>query len=68
MGTRDPRVDTYIAKSPEFARPVLTYIRETVHNTCAECEETLKWRTPQFMYKGMMMGMAAFKEHCAVGQ
>ena len=31
-------------------------------------EETLKWSSPHFMYKGSMMaGMAAFKEHAAFG-
>ena len=55
MGTRDPRVDAYIAKSPDFAKPILTQIREVVHSTCAEAEETLKWSAPFFMYRGAMM-------------
>jgi hypothetical protein len=40
MGTRDPRVDAYIAKSADFAKPILTYIRETVHAACTEVDET----------------------------
>jgi len=43
-------VDAYIAKSAAFAKPILTYIRETVHEACPECEETLKWGAPTFMY------------------
>ena len=31
MGKKDPRVDAYIAKSPDFARPILTYLREIIH-------------------------------------
>jgi len=31
MGTRDPRVDAYIANAAEFARPILSYLRDTVH-------------------------------------
>jgi uncharacterized protein YdeI (YjbR/CyaY-like superfamily) len=67
MGVRDPRVDAYIAKSADFARPILTHIRELVHATCPEVEETLKWNFPHFQYKGMLCHMAAFKEHCLFG-
>jgi uncharacterized protein YdeI (YjbR/CyaY-like superfamily) len=67
MGTRDPRVDAYIAKSPEFAKPILTHIRELVHAACPEAGETMKWSTPHFDYRGeMMCAMAAFKEHAAL--
>lgn len=67
MGTRDPRIDAYIARSAEFARPILTHIRSVVHAACPETEETLKWGSPTFMYQGMLCGMAAFKQHCAFG-
>ena len=32
MGTRDPRVDVYIAKSADFAKPILTYIRDVAES------------------------------------
>lgn len=67
MGTRDPRVDAYIARSAEFARPILSHLRRLVHAACPEVEETVKWSFPHFMYKGMLCSMAAFKEHCAFG-
>jgi uncharacterized protein YdeI (YjbR/CyaY-like superfamily) len=67
MAIKDPRVDAYIAKSGDFAKPILKYIRQTVHETCPEVEETLKWSMPTFMYKGILCGMAAFKEHCSFG-
>ena len=67
MGTRDPRIDTYIEASAPFARPILTHIREVVHEACPEVEETLKWRSPHFMYHGMLCGMSSFKKHCALG-
>ena len=31
MGTRDPRVDAYIAKQKDFAKPVLVHLRDLVH-------------------------------------
>jgi uncharacterized protein YdeI (YjbR/CyaY-like superfamily) len=65
MGKWDPRVDTYIANSADFARPILTHIRAVVHEACPEVEETIKWSMPHFDYEGILCGMASFKEHCA---
>jgi uncharacterized protein YdeI (YjbR/CyaY-like superfamily) len=68
MGTKDPRVDAYIEAANPFARPILTKLRKWAHQYCPECEETIKWGSPHFSYKGKMYcGMSAFKEHCAFG-
>lgn len=67
MGTRDPRIDAYIAKSADFAQPILTRVREVVHAACPDVVETMEWSSPHFDYKGMLVAMAAFKAHCAVG-
>ena len=67
MPKRDDRVDVYIAKSAEFAQPILNHIRKLVLEACPEAEETLKWRFPNFLYKGMLCSMAAFKNHCSFG-
>ena len=68
MARRDPRIDAYIQKSADFAKPILKHIRSVVHETCPDVEETMKWSMPHFDYAGsMMLGMAAFKEHCALG-
>ena len=67
MATHDPRVDAYIANSAEFARPILTHIRDIVHRNCPQVEETLKWKMPTFIHHGMLAGMAAFKQHCSFG-
>jgi uncharacterized protein YdeI (YjbR/CyaY-like superfamily) len=68
MGTRDPRIDAYIARSADFARPILTHLRELVHEACPEVEETIKWGFPHFVYRsGILCSMASFKEHCAFG-
>jgi hypothetical protein len=67
MGKKDPRIDAYIAKAPDFAKPILTHVRALVHTACPNVEETMKWSTPTFDYKGIMCGVAAFKQHCAVG-
>lgn len=64
----DPRIDSYIKKSADFAKPILTHLRALVHKACPGVEETVKWGMPYFAYKGALMcSMAAFKQHCAFG-
>jgi uncharacterized protein YdeI (YjbR/CyaY-like superfamily) len=67
MSTKDIRIDAYIARSAEFARPILKHLRALVHEGCPDVEETMKWSAPHFDYKGSLAGMAAFKAHCAFG-
>ena len=67
MGKKDARVDAYIAKSPDFARPILTYLRDVVHEGCPDLTETTKWSTPTFDHHGILCSMAAFKQHCVFG-
>ena len=67
MGTRNPKVDSYIDKAADFAKPILAHVRETVHAACPDVVEEMKWSFPHFTYKGMLCSMAAFKEHAAVG-
>jgi uncharacterized protein YdeI (YjbR/CyaY-like superfamily) len=63
----DSRVDAYIAKSAEFARPILQHLRKLVHEACPEAEEAMKWRMPFFMHHGILCHMAGFKAHCSFG-
>jgi hypothetical protein len=68
MGKREKAIDAYIAKSADFAKPILNHIRKLVHKACPDAEEKLKWSMPHFDYKGeMMCGMAAFKQHVSFG-
>src|SRR4051795_858702 len=66
MGTRDPRVDAYIERSADFARPILAHFREIVHAACPTVEETIKWGFPHFTRGGILCSMASFKQHCAI--
>ena len=63
----DKRIDDYISKSADFAKPILNHLRKIIHVACPQVEETIKWGFPHFGYKGMMCSMAAFKQHCAFG-
>ncbi len=64
----DPRIDAYIARQADFARPILEHLRAMIHEACPEGEETLKWSMPSFLYKGKILaGFAAFKAHATFG-
>src|SRR4030095_1812648 len=67
MVMKSRRIDTYIAKAPDFARPVMKKLRSLVHKGCPGVTETIKWGMPSFEYKGPMFGFAAFKQHCVAG-
>ena len=65
MPTTDKRIDAYIEKKADFAKPILKHLRELVHKACPDAEETIKWGMPFFDYKGSVLcAMAAFKAHC----
>ena len=68
MSSYNKSIDAYIAKSNDFAKPILNHLRELIHNACPDVEEKIKWSMPFFDYKGeMMCHMASFKQHCAFG-
>lgn len=68
MEKYNPLVDEYIEKSQEFAKPILNYIRETVHEFCPDTEEAIKWKFPTFIYKEKILcSMVSFKQYCSMG-
>ena len=67
MKNASVEVDAYIARSAEFARPILKKIRSLFHKARPQIHETIKWGFPHFEYKGIVGSMAAFKQHVAFG-
>jgi len=68
MGTRDRRIDVYIARAADFAQPILTHLRTMVHEACPDVVETIKWGMPFFERNGKLFAfMAAFTRHAAFG-
>lgn len=67
MPNKDPRVDAYIEKSADFAKPILSHLRKLIHKASPKVSETVKWSMPAFEYKGLICNLAAFKQHCAFG-
>src|SRR5688572_10925144 len=62
---KNPAVDAYIAKSADFARPILKHVRNLMHRGCPKIEEKIKWGVPVFEREGIVAMMAAFKQHVA---
>ena len=68
MATKEKKIDAYIAKSADFAKPILLHIRQLVHKACPDVEEKIKWGMPFFDYKDeMLCHMASFKQHAVMG-
>lgn len=64
----DPRIDAYIERQAEFARPILTWLRGRVHAVCPDVEEGIKWGMPAFSHRGRpLANMAAFQRHASFG-
>jgi uncharacterized protein YdeI (YjbR/CyaY-like superfamily) len=65
--SREPRIDAYITKAPQFAQPILEKVRERVHAAVPDVEEAMKWSAPGFTLDGkILLMMAAFKAHAAL--
>jgi uncharacterized protein YdeI (YjbR/CyaY-like superfamily) len=61
-------VDRYIANAAPFAQPILTYLRDIVHEGAPGVVEEIKWSRPFFVYHGVILGnISAFKAHCSFG-
>jgi uncharacterized protein YdhG (YjbR/CyaY superfamily) len=60
-------VDEYLARVPEPARSTLHKVRAAIRSAAPpEATETISYRIPMFKYKGMLMGFAAFSNHCSL--
>ena len=66
MPKQNPRVDAYIARAADFARPILLRVRKLVHVACPDVTEAIKWGVPFYERKGILLATPAFKQHCAL--
>ena len=68
MAKTDPRIDAYIDKAADFAKPILCHVRGLVHKAVPDAEEAIKWGMPHFTVNSKnLAGMAAFKAHTSFG-
>ena len=60
-------VDDYLARVPEPQRTTLAKVRAVVQSVLpAEATEVISYRIPCVKYKGMLLGYAAFADHCSL--
>ena len=64
----NPKVNVYIAKSADFAQPILRHLRGLVRKACPDVVEEMKWSRPFFLHGGVILcNISAFKAHCSFG-
>ena len=57
----------YLATISEPARSTLEKVRAVIRASVPrEATETISYRIPMFKYNGMLIGFAAFKNHCSL--
>jgi hypothetical protein len=61
---RDPRVDAYLSRLPEWQREICARLRDLIHGTDPAVTETIK-RTvqPYFVLEGNVCALLAAKDH-----
>jgi uncharacterized protein YdhG (YjbR/CyaY superfamily) len=59
-------VDEYIQRYPATVQPVLQKIRKTIKKTAPAAKEVISYNIPGYMYHGVLIYFAAFKNHISV--
>jgi uncharacterized protein YdhG (YjbR/CyaY superfamily) len=57
-------VDDYLAAVPEDARAALEKLRKTIKAAAPGATEVISYQIPAYKYHGLLVGFAAFKDHC----
>ena len=59
-------VDEYLAGVPKEARAVLKKLRQTIKAAAPMASEVISYQMPVYKHHGMVIGFAAFKDHCSI--
>ena len=66
-GAPAANVDKYLEEvESDIARSTLMKIRSIIRDEIPEAEETISYGIPIYNYHGMVVGFAAFKNHCSL--
>jgi uncharacterized protein YdhG (YjbR/CyaY superfamily) len=66
-GAKSPQtVDEYMAMLPEESRVTLERLRKTIKAAAPKATETISYQMPMYKQNGMVVGFAAFKNHCSL--
>ena len=64
-GTTPATVDEYLAAVPKEARATLEKIRKAIKAAAPNAVEVISYQMPTYKHHGMLVGFAAFKDHCS---
>jgi uncharacterized protein YdhG (YjbR/CyaY superfamily) len=64
-GATPQTVDDYLAALPEEARTTLEKLRKTIKAAAPKATEVISYQIPMYKQQGMLVGFAAFKNHCS---
>ncbi len=59
-------VDEYLAGVPKEARATLEKLRKTIKAAAPMASEVISYQMPTYKHHGMVVGFAAFKDHCSI--
>ena len=60
-------VEEYLANVPEPAQSTLKHVRALIQSVVPkETTEVISYGMPMFKFNGMLVGYAAFKDHCSL--
>jgi len=59
-------VDEYLAGVPKEARATLEKLRKTIKAAAPRATEVISYQMPMYKQNGMLVGFAAFKDHCSL--
>jgi len=59
-------VSAYLRAVPPAPRAALQKLRKTIKAAAPEASEVISYGIPMFKHHGMLLGYAAFKDHCSL--
>ena len=64
-GATPQTVDDYLAALPEEKRATLEKLRKVIKAAAPKATEVISYQMPMYKHHGMLVGFAAFKDHCS---
>ncbi len=58
-------VNAYLAALPQEQRAALQKLRKIIKGAAPQATEVISYRIPVYKHSGMLVGFAAFKNHCS---
>lgn len=66
MDTPTPKtIDEYFSNLTPEVQIVLEDLRQFIHNLVPDAEEAISYQIPTFKWKGGLVALAGFKNHCS---